>query len=58
VTFNDHAGSTKSYDYVREHNDLYKRCLAMNPDDAMARHELDYFAHLRSNQATSPSSPH
>ncbi len=37
---------------------LYKRCLAMNPDDAMARHELDYFAHLRSNQATSPSSPH
>ena len=25
VTFNNHAGSTKSYDYVREHNDVHNR---------------------------------
>ncbi len=25
VTFNNHAGSTKSYDYVREHNDVLNR---------------------------------
>ena len=25
VAFNNHAGSTKSYDYVREHNDAVNR---------------------------------
>jgi tetratricopeptide (TPR) repeat protein len=34
---------------------LYKRCLSMNPDDGMARHELDYIAHLRENQAQKPA---
>jgi 2-oxoglutarate ferredoxin oxidoreductase subunit beta len=33
VAFNNHAGSTKSYDYVREHND------AVNRLDFMPRHE-------------------
>ncbi len=30
---------------------LYKRCLSMNPDDGMARHELDYIEHMRKDQA-------
>ena len=33
VTFNDHVGSTKSYDYVREHNE------AVNRLDFMPRHD-------------------
>ena len=33
VTFNNHAGSTKSYDYVREHNDAVNRIDFMLPRD-------------------------
>jgi len=35
VTFNNHAGSTKSYDYVREHNEAVNR-----PDFVPARAEI------------------
>jgi 2-oxoglutarate ferredoxin oxidoreductase subunit beta len=31
VTFNNHAGSTKSYDYVREHNEAVSRIDFMTP---------------------------
>ena len=31
VTFNNHAGSTKSYDYVREHNDAVSRIDFISP---------------------------
>ena len=33
VTFNNHAGSTKSYDYVREHNDAVNRLDFILPRD-------------------------
>jgi 2-oxoglutarate ferredoxin oxidoreductase subunit beta len=33
VTFNNHAGSTKSYDYVREHNDAVNRLDFISPRD-------------------------
>jgi 2-oxoglutarate/2-oxoacid ferredoxin oxidoreductase subunit beta len=31
VTFNNHAGSTRSYDYVREHNDAVNRIDFISP---------------------------
>ena len=31
VTFNNHAGSTKSYDYVRQHNDAVSRIDFISP---------------------------
>ncbi len=31
VTFNNHAGSTKSYDYVRQHNDAVSRIDFITP---------------------------
>jgi 2-oxoglutarate ferredoxin oxidoreductase subunit beta len=31
VTFNNHGGSTKSYDYVRQHNDAVSRIDFMTP---------------------------
>ncbi len=33
VTFNNHAGSTKSYDYVREHNEAVSRIDFMTPGE-------------------------
>ena len=33
VTFNNHAGSTKSYDYVREHNEAVSRIDFITPRD-------------------------
>ena len=36
VTFNNHAGSTKSYDYVREHNEAVNRLDVIT--DARAHH--------------------
>ena len=39
VAFNNHAGSTKSYDYVREHNDAVNRMDVILP---RARIEVDY----------------
>ena len=33
VTFNNHAGSTKSYDYVREHNEAVNRLDVILPRD-------------------------
>jgi 2-oxoglutarate ferredoxin oxidoreductase subunit beta len=39
VAFNNHAGSTKSYDYVREHNDAVNRMDVIPP---RARIEVDY----------------
>ena len=33
VTFNNHAGSTKSYDYVREHNEAVNRVEVILPRD-------------------------
>ena len=33
VTFNNHAGSTKSYDYVREHNEAINRLDVILPKD-------------------------
>ena len=33
VAFNNHAGSTKSYDYVREHNEAVNRLDFMPPRD-------------------------
>ncbi|MGY0612897.1 MULTISPECIES: 2-oxoacid:ferredoxin oxidoreductase subunit beta [unclassified Luteimonas] len=35
VAFNNHAGSTKSYDYVREHNDAVNRLDVMPPRAAI-----------------------
>src|SRR6201999_287036 len=45
VAFNNHAGSTKSFDYVREHNDAVNR-----PDGtrlALRKLDADYEAHDR-----------
>jgi 2-oxoglutarate ferredoxin oxidoreductase subunit beta len=39
VAFNNHAGSTKSYDYVREHNDAVNFLDVMTPKDEIA---VDY----------------
>jgi 2-oxoglutarate ferredoxin oxidoreductase subunit beta len=39
VAFNNHAGSTKSYDYVREHNDAVNRLDVILP---RAQIEVDY----------------
>jgi 2-oxoglutarate/2-oxoacid ferredoxin oxidoreductase subunit beta len=39
VAFNNHAGSTKSYDYVREHNDAVNRMDVMPPRNEIA---VDY----------------
>ncbi len=39
VAFNNHAGSTKSYDYVREHNDAVNRLDVITPRAAIA---VDY----------------
>jgi 2-oxoglutarate/2-oxoacid ferredoxin oxidoreductase subunit beta len=39
VAFNNHAGSTKSYDYVREHNDAVNRLDFITSRD---RIEVDY----------------
>ena len=39
VAFNNHAGSTKSYDYVREHNDAVNRMDVILP---RAQIEVDY----------------
>ena len=33
---------------------LYKRCLSINTDDDMAKHELDFIAHLRKSQEQKP----
>jgi 2-oxoglutarate/2-oxoacid ferredoxin oxidoreductase subunit beta len=41
VAFNNHAGSTKSYDYVREHNDAVNRLDVMPPKSEIA---IDYAA--------------
>ncbi len=41
VTFNNHAGSTKSYDYVRDHNAALDRIDFVAPQDAIA---VDYAA--------------
>ncbi len=41
VAFNNHAGSTKSYDYVREHNDAVNRLDVMSPKSEIA---VDYAA--------------
>jgi 2-oxoglutarate ferredoxin oxidoreductase subunit beta len=41
VAFNNHAGSTKSYDYVREHNDAVNRLDVMTPKSEIA---IDYAA--------------
>jgi 2-oxoglutarate/2-oxoacid ferredoxin oxidoreductase subunit beta len=41
VAFNNHAGSTKSYDYVREHNDAVNRLDVMPPRSEIA---VDYAA--------------
>ncbi|MCK9283098.1 MAG: 2-oxoacid:ferredoxin oxidoreductase subunit beta [Rhodocyclaceae bacterium] len=35
VTFNNHAGSTKSYDYVREHNEVLNRLDVLMPRQAI-----------------------
>jgi 2-oxoglutarate ferredoxin oxidoreductase subunit beta len=35
VTFNNHAGSTKSYDYVREHNEAVNKVEVVLPRDAI-----------------------
>jgi 2-oxoglutarate ferredoxin oxidoreductase subunit beta len=35
VAFNNHAGSTKSYDYVREHNEAVNRLDVMMPREAI-----------------------
>jgi 2-oxoglutarate ferredoxin oxidoreductase subunit beta len=35
VAFNNHAGSTKSYDYVREHNEAVNRLDVMSPRDTI-----------------------
>jgi len=35
VTFNNHAGSTKSYDYVREHNEAVNRLDVILPHDTI-----------------------
>jgi 2-oxoglutarate ferredoxin oxidoreductase subunit beta len=39
VAFNNHAGSTKSYDYVREHNDAVNRLDVVAPQAPI---EIDY----------------
>jgi 2-oxoglutarate/2-oxoacid ferredoxin oxidoreductase subunit beta len=40
VAFNNHAGSTKSYDYVREHNEAVSRIDFINPrDEITAQYE-------------------
>lgn len=39
VAFNNHAGSTKSYDYVREHNDAVNKLDVMSPRSEIA---VDY----------------
>jgi 2-oxoglutarate ferredoxin oxidoreductase subunit beta len=39
VAFNNHAGSTKSYDYVREHNDAVNRVDIVPPEAPI---EVDY----------------
>ncbi len=39
VAFNNHAGSTKSFDYVREHNDAVNRLDFISPRDAI---KVDY----------------
>jgi len=36
VAFNNHAGSTRSYDYVREHNDAVNQLDFIAPQDAIA----------------------
>jgi 2-oxoglutarate ferredoxin oxidoreductase subunit beta len=41
VAFNNHAGSTKSYDYVREHNDAVNKLDVMPPRSEIA---IDYAA--------------
>jgi 2-oxoglutarate/2-oxoacid ferredoxin oxidoreductase subunit beta len=41
VTFNNHAGSTKSYDYVREHNEAVNRIDFISPRDPIS---VDYKA--------------
>ena len=41
VAFNNHAGSTKSYDYVREHNDAVNQLDVMVPRDEIV---VDYAA--------------
>src|SRR5690606_29588288 len=41
VAFNNHAGSTKSYDYVREHNDAVNQLDVMLPRAEIA---VDYAA--------------
>jgi 2-oxoglutarate ferredoxin oxidoreductase subunit beta len=33
VTFNNHAGSTKSFDYVRQHNEAVSRIVFMTPGE-------------------------
>jgi len=41
VAFNNHAGSTKSFDYVREHNEAVNQLDVMPPRDAIT---VDYAA--------------
>ena len=38
VTFNNHAGSTKSYDYVREHNEAVNKVEVVLPRNAIEAH--------------------
>jgi 2-oxoglutarate ferredoxin oxidoreductase subunit beta len=44
VTFNNHAGSTKSYDYVREHNEAVNRLDFILPRDKI---ETSYTRRVR-----------
>ncbi len=38
VTFNNHGGSTKSYDYVRQHNEAVSRIDFMSPGEEITAH--------------------
>ena len=38
VTFNNHGGSTKSYDYVRQHNEAVSRIDFMTPGAEISAH--------------------
>lgn len=38
VTFNNHAGSTKSYDYIREHNEAVNRLDVILPREQIVTH--------------------
>ena len=62
VAFNNHAGSTKSFDYVREHNEAVNRLDFMTGRDAdhgrlRARHGRDRGAARRLDASRCASSP-